>query len=191
MRRSTANLITGIIILLAACLTPGSASARQATWTVAPGGAFTGEGLLHMGNVDCSLRFDGTFFDSSGQGQIQNVTVRGCSGLGNLGWPSFKVPIPMTATRYLTSIDTVAAPLSGFIISFQGPCKITLAGPGGRTDPATMEALHQNQKAEMWWSSGFPGGLTVWDPADCYDPESVPIRGKFTITPAQTIRPSE
>ncbi|TDB86844.1 hypothetical protein E1264_16660 [Actinomadura sp. KC216] len=189
MRRSTSSLVAGITILLATFLTPGSASAQEATWTVTPGGAFTGEGTIKLDGTVCYLRFNGTFFDSSGQGRIDQVNVHGCSNPAPLGYPSFRVPISLTATKYLSSIDTTAGPFANFVIDIQGPCPVRLGSPND--PPNTVEFLYDNENATMWWSSGLNNGLRVYDPRKCYDKESVNINNSFTITPAQTIRPSE
>ncbi|TYK43979.1 hypothetical protein [Actinomadura decatromicini] len=189
MRRSTAGLVVGFAALLATCLVPASASAQQTTWTVTPGGTFTAEGSVRLNELDCYVRFSGDFLDSSGQGRIDKVTVHGCSSTNYLGYPTFRVPITMTATRYLSSIDTVAASLSPLVIDIDGRCPIRIGSPKDRVGKS--EVLYRNQRVELWLSTGIGGGLDVWDPHNCYEPETVSINTGLAVTPAQTIRPAE
>lgn len=189
MRKRIIAVIT--CALLAATFTPGVAAARQTSWTVVPGGTFTGNGTITIDRTRCNAQIQGDFFDGSGEGKINTVTVLSCSSTSfPLLFPVFEVPIGMTATDYFSFIDTTTGPLTGVVIRLTGTCSGTISGPEGPGTPAELEVLYQNESGTMWWSSGV-GTVTLWNPSGCPGVPSDPaISGKFTVTPSHTIRPS-
>ena len=182
----------------------GSASAAP-TWTVTPGGTFTGTAgttTLKDTNTGTSVTCTsstatGSAVAGSGQsgtglGKINSISFTSCKGPLSFTFTvtSSHLPWNINAVSYVASTGTTTGTITGISAHLAGAtCSADIDGTGGAgSGTGTVNLSYVNSTHKMTISGG---GLTVYNSAGCLgllnNGNTATFSSVYTLSPALTI----
>ena len=200
-RRFARILLAAPAALLVAAL--GATTALAATtWTVTPGGTFSGTGKLTLsfggGGFTCSSSVAGKLRGGNGPGShIGSITAMGltdCAGPPPLQpvWTlqAGGLPWAMNAQSYDSGTGTTTGKVTGLHLSVAGEgCAFTVDGTGGGKDNGKVTFTYTNGTHVL--KLGKPGNLHAYNISGCAglisNGSPVGLAASYTISPPQKI----
>lgn len=203
MRGRTIVLLTAAAASLAATLgTTPSVAVTAATWTVKPGGRFSGSYNRSFQMIDSktgagedcpSSSLSGKLKKGSGLtgsdlGSVISISDTDCLPPAGEGITFSNLPYVLTASSY--SSGTTTGRITGIHAAGTGTgCYFVIDGTSANADNGSIEVTYSNSTGKLKFSSG--GNLHVYDVIGCYgffkDGNSVTPTDTFTLSPKQTI----
>jgi hypothetical protein len=200
MTRRARFLLAAPAAFLVAAL--GTTTALAATtWTVSPGGGFTGTGTLTLslgggGGLSCNSSIAGGLRGGKGPGRhIGSITALGltnCAGPAGLTWTiqAGGLPWVMNAQSYNSGSGTTTGKVTGMHLSVSGEaCSFTVDGTGGSKDNGKVTFTYTNATHVL--KLGKPGNLHAYNVSGCTGlitgGSPMSLSASYTISPPQTI----
>lgn len=175
----------------------GTTVALAATsWTVTPGGSFTGKGTLTLAGVTCKSSIAGKLRGGKGPGghigSINSLGLTNCTGPLGLTFTigTGGLPWTMNAQSYNASTGTTTGKATGLHFSLAAPsCSFTVDGTGGNKDNGKVTFTYTNSTHVL--KLGTSGNLHAYDVSGCTglitSGSPVSLSASYTISPPQTI----
>jgi hypothetical protein len=208
--RFGAFLLAGGAAALAMGLsTATSLAATTPTWTVSPGGAFTGAQSGKVTITDTATKKSvvctktaaaGTFKSGSGLsgtgiGSLTSLTLTGCATAKGLAFTATATALPwaLNATKYYPTKTTTYGTLTGvgFTLAATG-CSATIGGATSATSGTVVTHIHNSPSKLKFEAAG--GTLHVYVSSGCTgvfkNGNPVTVNNGYSVSPAQTITES-
>jgi hypothetical protein len=197
-RRARFLLAAPAAFLVAALGTTGALAAT--TWTVTPGGGFTGTGTLTLslsgGGLSCNSSIAGKLRGGKGPGShigsIASLGLTSCTGPLGLTWTvqAGGLPWAMNAQSYNSGTGTTTGKVTGMHLSVSGEaCSFAVDGTGGSKDNGKVTFTYTNATHVL--KLGKPGNLHAYNVSGCTglvtSGSTVSLSASYTLTPPQTI----
>lgn len=202
MRGGMRVLITVAAATLAATLgTASSLAVTATTWTVKPGGSFSGSGSMltivdtkTQGGFFCkSSSLAGTLKSGSGLaggglGSVTSISATGCDEPAAAGFTFSHLPYVLSASSY--SSGTTKGKISGIHAKGTGPgCVFVIDGTSATADNGSAKVTYSNSTGKLKLVSG--GNLHFYNVSGCFglflSGDPVTPADTFTLSPKQTI----
>ena len=183
-----------------------SLAATQLTWSVSPGGKFTGRqsGKVTIGdtNTKKSLvclkstgtgKFEsGTGLSGTGIGSVKTLTDTNCTDAsgGTYTVTPTGLPWALNATNYFVTKNTVYGTMTGIGFTITGAaCTATIAGDTSTTTGTIVIHIHNSPSKLKFEAAG--GDLRVYVTSGCTGlfktGNKITIDNGYGLTPAETI----
>jgi hypothetical protein len=209
--RMGAFLLAGGAAALALGLSTATSLAATAapTWTVSPGGSFTGaqsgkvsitDTVTHKSVVCMKTTAAGSFKSGSGLsgtgiGSLTALSLTSCTDAKGLAFTATASALPwaINATKFVSSVATTYGTVTGAQIALAATgCSATIAGTTSATGGSVVVHIHNSPSKLKFESAG--GTLHVYVTSGCTgvfkNGNAVTVNNAYVVSPAQTITES-